>query len=162
MKAYPSSIEAEEFVSKHGEAMAQNIGYYCAAAGKRVTVLLEEQNALPPNVDLSGILQVLLSLRATIELNAVERRFGKAARDGLQSAMDKYFNAVGVCRGPFVTWVNAAEQTMAASTRPADWLRIHAVNLLDTRDPDDEVFHLLLGEGFAEGASLVDVIVENA
>jgi hypothetical protein len=104
---------------------------------------------------------VLLSLRATLELMAVEHRFGEPAHDALLAAMDDYYSRMLLQRGRFTTWIAAAHETMRRSENPRDWLRIHAQNLLGTRDPEADVFHTALAYGLRVGDPIVAVIEAN-
>jgi len=151
----------EAFVRAHGESLAHNLGHHCLRAAEEICRSLARDDALPPGVTANGVLQVLLSLRATLELMAVEHRFGTPTHDALLEAMDDYYSRTLLVRGRFTTWIAAAHETMRRSENPRDWLRIHAMNLLGTRDPEAAPFHTALAYGLRVGDPLVVVVVAN-
>ncbi|HEU4699120.1 MAG TPA: hypothetical protein VFS40_08070 [Gemmatimonadales bacterium] len=110
---------------------------------------------------INGVLQVVLSLRATLELMAVEHRFGTPAHDRLLAAMEAYYGRTLLAQGSFRTWIAAAHATMRRSDDARQWLRLHAEQLLGTREPGDAMFHLALGYGLRVGASIATVVAEN-
>lgn len=146
---------------EHGEALAHNLGHHTLTAAQEIHRSLSEAGALPAGVTVPGVMQVLLSLRATLELMAVEHRFGEGAHDALLAAMNDYYSRTVLERGRFTTWVAAAHETMRRSENPRAWLRIHAMNLLGTRDPEASVFHTALGYGLNVGDPIVAVIEAN-
>jgi hypothetical protein len=152
---------AEAFVHAYGEALAHNLGHHCFAAAGELCASLARDGALPAGVTPDRLMRVLLSLRATLELMAVERRFGEPAHDALLGAMEAYYGRTLLERGRFVTWIAAAHETMRRSENPRDWLRIHAMNLLRTREPEDGVFHTSLAYGMRVGDPIVAVIEAN-
>lgn len=145
----------------HGEAIVHNLGHDCLRAAREICEQLHAQDRLPAQATVNEVLQVILSLRATLELMAVEHRFGGEAHDALLDAMLAYYDRTLLRQGSFTTWIAAAHETMRRSENPRDWLRIHAEQLLGTRDPDDAVFHLALGYGLRAGPAIVDVIEQG-
>ena len=57
--------------------------------------------------------------------------------------------------------LQAYKQATQRSENPRDWLRIHAMNLLRTREPEDGVFHTSLAYGMRVGDPIVAVIEAN-
>jgi hypothetical protein len=152
---------AERFVAEHGAALAHNLGHDCLAAAQEICRSMEEAGALPAGVTVPRVLQVILSLRATLELMAVEHRFGTPAHDRLLAAMTGHYDRTLLARGSFTTWIAAAHETMRRSDDARQWLRIHAMNLLGTRDPEAQLFHTALGYGLRAGASIAEVVATN-
>jgi hypothetical protein len=151
----------EEFIRSYGEALAHNLGHHCVTASRELCTSLARDGALPPGVTETGLLKVLLSLRATLELMAVEHRFGEPAHDALLAAMSAYYERTLLERGRFTSWIAAAHETMRRSENPRDWPRIHAENLLGTRDPEASIFHTALVYGLRAGDPIVAVVEAN-
>ena len=104
---------------------------------------------------------MVLSLRATLELMAVERRHGAAAHDALLAAMRAYYGRTLLARGDFVSGVRAAHETMRRSADPRAWPRLHAEALLGTREPEHALFHTALVYALRRGDAVADVIDLN-
>ncbi|CAA9350055.1 MAG: hypothetical protein AVDCRST_MAG11-3464 [uncultured Gemmatimonadaceae bacterium] len=152
---------AEAFVRAHGEALAHNLGHHCLTAAQEICARLAPDGALPPGATPTTVLPVILSLRATLELMAVEHRFGEPAHDALLAAMSAYYERTLLARGRFVSWIAAAHETMRRSEDARDWPRIHAMNLLATREPEHAIFHTALVYGLRAGDPIVAVIEAN-
>ena len=155
-------LTPEQFIRSYGEALAHNLGHHSVASARELCASLARDGALPAGVSETGVLKVLLSLRATLELMAVEHRFGEPAHDALLAAMSDYYERTLLERGRFTSWIAAAHETMRRSENPRDWLRIHAENLLGTREPEASVFHTALVYGLRVGDPIVAVIEANA
>ena len=151
----------DAFVRAHGESLAHNLGHHCLTAAQEICAALARDGALPAGVTPTRVLQVILSLRATLELMAVEHRFGEPAHDALLAAMCAYYERTLLERGRFTTWIAAAHETMRRSENARDWPRIHAMNLLGTREPGDALFHTALVYGLHVGDPIVAVIEAN-
>jgi hypothetical protein len=151
----------EEFLREHGEAVAHNLGHHVLVAAQELCASLARDGALPAGVTVPRLVQLLLSLRATLELMAVEHRFGEPAHDALLAAMSAYYERTLLERGRFTTWVAAAHETMRRSENAREWPRIHAMNLLGTREPEDTLFHTALVYGLHVGDPIVAVIEAN-
>jgi hypothetical protein len=152
---------AAELLERHGEALAHNLGHDVYHAAEEICRSLAESGNLPEGVDARGAFQVIMSLRATLELMAVEHRFGEQAHDVLLRIMDAYYSRTLLAGGSFIAWIAAAHETMRRSERPREWMRIHAENVLGTREPEAALFHVALGYGYHVGASIATVIEEN-
>jgi hypothetical protein len=152
---------AEAFLAGHGEALAHNLGHDCWRAAEDICRSMAEAGQLPAGVTPERTLQVILSLRATLELMAVEHRFGTPAHDRLLAAMDDYYSRTLLRSGRFTTWIAAAHETMRRSADPRQWMTIHAMQLLHTTEPAAATFHLALGYGLRAGASIATVVAAN-
>jgi len=148
----------DDFVAAHGAELAQGLARDCFRAATDLCASLADGGALPEQVTVEGLFQVLLSFRATLELMAVEHRFGTPAHDRVLAAMESEYGRTVVAKGSFLTWIAAAHETMRRSENPRDWLRIHAENLLATRQGEHDVFHAALGYGLRVGPPLVESI----
>lgn len=155
----PTSAEA--FLREHGAALAHNLAADCWRAAQEICAALGAQGQLPAGVAPEGVLQVVLSMRATLELMAVDHRYGTPAHDALLDAMSAHYERTLLARGRFTTWIGAAHETMRRSENPREWLRIHAMNALGTRDPEAETFHLALGYGLRVGPAIAEVVASN-
>lgn len=151
----------EEFLREHGEALAHNLGHDCFTASREICASMAQADALPAGVTPDAVLPVVLSLRATLELMAVEHRYGTAAHDLLLAAMARHYERTLLARGRFTTWIAAAHETMRRSEDPRQWMRIHAMNLLGTREPEAALFHTALGYGLRVGPAIADVVEAN-
>jgi hypothetical protein len=146
----------ERAIEQYGDILAQNLGYACIASVKDVIDALTPHGAVPNGVDLTGASLVVLSIRAAIDLEAISNNFGERALELMLDALDKHYSEAGLVtvRGGFRAWVQAARNTMAAHGDPRGWVRAHSVATLNTRDPEDEVFHLALVGGLTAGSPL--------
>lgn len=151
-------MSVRAFLDDHATALVHNLGHDCWQAAEEICRALETAGALPAGVGATDAFRVILSLRATLELMAVEHRFGAAAHDVLLAAMTDYYDRTLLARGSFTTWIAAAHETMRRSENPRDWMRIHAEHTLDTEEPRDALFHTALGYGLRVGASIVNVV----
>lgn len=156
-----SGTAAEAFLREHGAALAHNLAADCWRAAQEICTALGAQGQLPAGVTPEGVLRVVLSMRATLELMAVDHRFGTPAHDALLEAMSAHYERALLASGRFTSWIAAAHETMRRSENPREWLRIHAMNALDTRDPEAETFHLALGYGLRVGPSIAEVVATN-
>lgn len=150
------------FLRAHGEAIVHNLGHDCLRASREICEQLHAQGALPDQATVNEVMQVILSMRATLELMAVEHRFGAEAHDALLDAMLAYYDRTLLRQGSFTTWIAAAHETMRRSENPRDWLRIHAEQLLGTHEPEDTIFHTALGYGLRVGPAVVDVVEQGS
>lgn len=157
--AVPPAIAA--FLDAHGTDLVHNLGHDCWVAAQELCARLAEQGALPPGVTATGTFRVVLSMRATVELMALEHRFGRAVHDRVLATMTDYYGRTLLERGSFASWIAAAHESMRRTENPRAWMRIHAMNVLGTRDPEAETFHLALGYAWHAGASLVTVLEAN-
>jgi len=149
---------AASFAAEHGDALAYDLAHYCWRAAEELHASLAATVALPQGVRVADLFRVFLSLRATLELMAVEHRFGTAAHDGLLAAMLARYDRTVLERGSFTAWIAAAHETMRRSADPRDWLRLHAMALLGTRSPEDDVFHSALAYGLRAGPAIASVM----
>lgn len=156
----PSATPAA-FVAEHGEALAHNLGVHVFRAARELCEALAPQGALPEGVTAERLFPVLLSLRATLELMAVEKRHGSAAHDALLAAMRAYYGRTVLQRGDFLASIRAAHETMRRSPDARAWPRLHAEALLGTREPEHAVFHVGLVYGLRAGDAVADVIEVN-
>ena len=154
-------MSVRSFLDDHATALVHNLGHDCWRAADEICRSLEAAGALPPGVGVSDTFRVILSLRATLELMAVEHRFGAEAHDQVLAAMEAYYARTVLERGRFASWIAAAHETMRRSANPRDWMRIHAMELLGTREPEAATFHLALGYGYHAGTSLATAIAAN-
>jgi len=152
---------AERFLAEHGEALAHNLGHDCWRAAEDICRSMADAGQLPEGVTPERTLQVILSLRATLELMTVEQRFGTPAHDRLLAAMDGHYSRTLLQRGSFLVWIAAAHETMRRSPDPRRWMTIHAMQLLRTTEPAAAAFHLALGYGLRAGASITTVVAAN-
>lgn len=154
-------MSVRAFLDDHATALVHNLGHDCWQAAEEICRALETAGALPAGVGATDAFRVILSLRATLELMAVEHRFGTEAHDQVLAAMEAYYERTVLERGRFTTWIAAAHETMRRSPNPREWMRIHAMALLGTRDPEAATFHMALGYGYHAGTSLATAIAAN-
>lgn len=152
---------AAAFVAEYGEALAHNLGHHVFVAAEELCGALAPQGALPEGVTPERLLPVLLSLRATLELMAVDKRHGTAAHDALVAAMRAHYGRTLLARGDFLSSIRAAHETMRRSTDARDWPRLHAEALLGTREPEHALFHTALVYCLRRGDPIADVIDAN-
>lgn len=154
----------ERVIAEDGHILAQNLAYHCIATVKDVIDALESHGVVPAGVDLTRASLVVLSIRAAVDLQAINAKYGKRAANLMLQALDKHYSATGLvtAAGGFTAWVAAARKTMAKHADPGDWVRAQCVALLDTRDPEDELFHLALVPGVTAGTPLSSAIEEAA
>jgi hypothetical protein len=157
----PPAADAVAFVRAHGEDLAHNLGHHCLVAAQQIVAAMRQSDALPAGVTEPRLMQVLLSMRATIELMAVERRHGEAAHDALLAAMTAYYERTLLAGGRFVTWIRAAHETMRRTPDARRWLTVHALQALGTRELEDARFHTALGYALHVGDAIVDVVEAN-
>ena len=154
-------MDVRTFLDDHATALVHNLGHDCWTAAAEICRSLETAGALPAGVGVTDTFRVILSLRATLELMAVEHRFGAEAHDQVLAAMEAYYGRTVLERGRFTTWIAAAHETMRRTANPRDWMRLHAEALLGTREPEAATFHLALGYGYHAGTSLATAIAAN-
>ncbi|HZF66474.1 MAG TPA: hypothetical protein VEZ47_00345 [Gemmatirosa sp.] len=150
-----------EFIAQYGDSLAHNLGHHVLVASQELCAALAERGELPEGVTAERLLPVLLSLRATLELMAVDKRHGTAAHDALVAAMRDYYNRTLLARGDFLSGIRAAHETMRRSSDARDWPRLHAEALLGTREPEHALFHTALVYGLRRGDAIADVLDAN-
>jgi hypothetical protein len=116
-------------------------------ASQELCAALAERGELPEGVTAERLLPVLLSLRATLELMAVEKRHGTAAHDALLAAMRRYYGRTLLARGDFLSGHPRAPRDHAPLERRARLAALHAEALLGTREPEHALFHTALVYG---------------
>jgi hypothetical protein len=62
----------------------------------------------------------------------------------------------------FANLVHAAQHTMLNNSDPREWIRIHCIGYLETKDPEDELFHAALGYAITNMASLEELVPTGA
>lgn len=153
---------AATFVATHGDALAHNLGHHCFVAARDLVAALRDADQLPAGVTEDGVFRVLLSMRATLELMAVEQRFGTPVHDALLAAMTAHYERTLLAPGArFVTWIRAAHETIRREPDARRWLVRHAELTLGTREPEAAVLHAGLGYGLRTGDAVADVIEAN-
>lgn len=156
----PRSSPAQQFVVEHAHELAKNLAHHCAVAAKEICDSLAE--AVPSGLDLDAVYWFLLTFRAPLELRGVAQRFGQEAEAALRGAMGHEYRR-DERGGPMLqVWEAALTKTMGQSTDPREWPRIHAVHMLGTRDPEDEMFHLALAHGITYGQPIAAIVDLNA
>jgi len=154
-------VTAAHLIEQYGDALAHNLGHHVLTAAQELCGALAERGELPDGVTPERLLPALLSLRATLELMAVEKRHGTAAHDALLAAMRRYYGRTLLARGDFLTGIRAAHETMRRSSDARDWPRLHAEALLGTREPEHALFHTALVYGLRRGDAIADVLDVN-
>jgi hypothetical protein len=155
-------LAPEAFVARYGDALAHNLAHHCHVAARDLVAALREAAQLPAGVEEDGVFRVLLSMRATLELMAVEQRFGTPAHDALLAAMAAQYERALLAPGArFVTWIRAAHETMRREPDARRWLARHAEATLGTREPEAGVLHAGLGYGLRTGDAIADVVAAN-
>lgn len=101
-----------------------------------------------------------------MEALGVEKKFGTRAYHLIVSAIESLYQSTFpnayLETGPFSqSLMRDVVKSMSNSPDPRDWIRLHATRALRTKDPDDELFHLSLGNVFTNGQPMA-VAVEQA
>jgi hypothetical protein len=50
------------------------------------------------------------------------------------------------------------ETSLSQSSDPREWIRIHAIRTLETKDSDDELFHLFLAKVVSTNEPIVQLV----
>jgi len=53
------------------------------------------------------------------------------------------------------------EKSLSQSPDPREWIRIHAIRTLETKDPDDELFHLFLAKVVSTKEPIVQLVEKS-
>lgn len=151
----------EKFIEKQADTLARNLAFNCASGAREVVDVLGTN--VPGTLSLNAIFLFLFSLRSTIEAIGVESKFGPRARMSVVRALDRLYEEscreVWTKTGPFSeSLMSDAKNSVSQSSNPVEWIRIHSVRTLETKDPDDELFHMMLVGVFTKGESLVTTI----
>lgn len=157
--ALPSRHEA--FIDENAAKLVHNLAHYSAAGAKEVTDALGDH--VPLSLTTDTIFLFLFSLRATIEAQGVQRKFGDRAYRRILSAIDDLYRsafAEGHAQtGAFSqSLMRDVEVSISKSQDPREWVRIHAVRTLETQDPQHEMFHLCLTKVIANGEPIAAVV----
>jgi hypothetical protein len=155
----------EKFIEQNADALVQNLAHYSALSAKEINDALGEQ--MPPNLNVDAIFLFIFSLRGTIDALAVKNRFGDRAHNRVVHALDKIyqvsFRKAWTDTGQFSqSLMRDVKISISESSDPADWIRIHSIRTLETRDPEDELFHVALASAFTKGESIVETVERAA
>lgn len=151
----------EKFIEQNADGLVHNLAYYSAASAK--DVVNELGNHSPPNLNVDVVFLFLFSLRGTIDALGVRNRFGKRAHKTIIAALDKLYEAsfpdAHACTGTFSqSLMQDVQASLNESSNPIDWIRIHSMRTLETKDPQDELFHAALARVFGSGESMLATI----
>jgi len=151
----------DAFIEENAYKLVHNLAYYSAAGAKEVTDTLGAH--IPLELTTDTIFLFLFALRATIEAQGVERKFGKKAYRKIVEAINKLYRSsfaeAYAQTGPFSeSLMRDVERTMSDSPDPRDWVRLHAVRTLETSDPENEFFHVCLTKALTKGEPIAAVI----
>ena len=151
----------EKFIEENADKLAHNLAHFCATGAKEVADALGEH--VPSNLGSDTIFLFLFSLRGTFEALGVETKFGKRPYQFIIAAIDRLYQA---------TFPEAYSETgafsqslmkdvvvsMGKSSDPREWIRIHAIRTLQTKDPEDEMFHLCLAKVISNSQPIAAVV----
>jgi hypothetical protein len=151
----------EKFIDQNADGLVQNLAHFCATGAKDVSDSLGER--LPHNLDTDIIVLFLFSLRGTIDALGVKNKFGKHAFNTIVRALDKLYEAAfpqAYCStGTFSkSLMKDVGLSISESSNPNEWIRIHSIRSLETKDPDDELFHLALAKVLTSGESILAAV----
>lgn len=154
-------LKEETFIDENADKLVYNLAYFCAAGAKEVTEVLKDH--LPNDLNTDTIFLFLFSMRATIEVGGVRNKFRERAYQRILTAIDSHYRATfsqaAAETGPFSTsLMRDVEASISQSPDPREWIRIHAVRTLQTKDLDDELCHLCLAKVFWTGEPIVNVV----
>ncbi len=160
-----SKSKEEKFIEENAEKLVDHLIAYCVAGAKEVVDGRGEQ--VPSNLNVNAIFLFLFSLRGTIEAQGIEVKLGKRAHQFILAEIERQYQAAFPesysLAGDFSqSMMPAAIATMSASPDPREWTRIHAVQILGTKDPDDELFHLCLGAVLSNGQPIAALVEQEA
>jgi hypothetical protein len=155
----------EVFVAENAEKLVHNLAHHCAAGAKEVTDGLKAN--VPNQLGTDAIFLFLFSLRATIELEGVRRRFGdrpyRRLLEAVESLYRSTFPEAAARTGAFArSLMRDVLVSIGKSNDPADWIRTHAVRTLQTKDSQHELFHMSLIKVFSNGEPIAAVIERAA
>ncbi len=156
-----SRNKVDEFIEANGEKLIHNLAHYSAVGSREVCEALKGQ--LPHHLNMDTIFMFLFSFRFTIESLGIKTKFGDAAYNHLLSTIDKFyhmnFREAELNTGPFSnSLMRDVMISISSAEDPRDWIWIHAVRTLETRDPEDELFHLCLGKVITNSEPMVSII----
>lgn len=160
-----SESKEERFIAESADKLVHSLAHHCATGAKEVADALGEH--VPPNLTVDTLFLFLFSLRGTMEALGVERKFGKRAYQSLMFAIERLYQSkfpeVFSKTGPFSqSLMRDVVVSMSKSPDPREWIRIHAVRSLQTRDPEDEMLHLCLAKVFTNGQPIAAVVEQAA
>jgi hypothetical protein len=160
-----SKSKEEKFIENNADKLVNNLAHYCAAGAKEVVEALGEH--VPMNLNVDTIFLFLFSLRGTIEALGVEKKFGKRAYQFIVPAIERLYQArfpetyseTGAFSQSLMMDVAVS---MRQSPDPREWIRVHAIRTLETKDPENEMFHLCLVKVFTNGQPIAAVVEQAA
>ncbi|MCK5663568.1 MAG: hypothetical protein KAI17_08780 [Thiotrichaceae bacterium] len=148
----------QKFIIENAENLVRQLASECASSTKEIMSVIPK--SIPKNVTEDDVFKAILSMKYSIELAELGKRYGMEAvtafaKEGI-STFSKEIHPM------FPSLIEAAQQTMINNPDPSEWIRVHCKNYLETKDPENELFHVAVGHSVSNVVSIEDLVEHYA